>query len=1183
MQPKLLMNREYPSVTAFTATTRTFFGERTSSGSARYVFPGGVKNSCAAVATTVAAPGDGRSPTRAPRYIPFALVLVLLFLGTRMRAANLTTTNVQAAGANWTAAIWKTNGTGTAVGPPVAGNTYAIVDNGTIVAGNAANSRVRNPTSAVTSTFPGDSLTVGTNGEFRFKLDGSLATTLIFPGVGGNPGLIVDGGFLNIADFAAVTTIAGTVQVPSWAFVTLGDNNAGTGTARNAVLGARLSGAGTVAMTQTISTNCTLTVSCPTNTFTGNWIVSSGTLLGSATNSLGTNSITVDPLAVLALNTMTGPAVVEFGYDINSAGALTLANGGLLRLHQNCCFSAVTIEGTALSAGSHFYSELLASFPNSILPGGGGSITVQPYGTPPALAPSIITEPAPQVIYPGGTARFSVSALGQGALSYHWRKGGVNLSDGGNIGGATTTNLTVSNISAGDAAGYDVVVNNQGGSVTSIVASLTLAVPTDESFETAILTNAPVAYWQLNELSDPATNGPAFDYAGGFNGIYGVSVVNGNPNYNVAGPGSVDGFPGFGSGNAAAQFGHVAGSVVTCAPLNLDTNTVTICAWIMPNSSENALNAIVFSRGGGTVAGLRYSGSSDAFGNFTLGYAWNDDPNAANWNSQLIPPIGQWSFVSLVVTPTDATIYLLNTNGLLSATHILSHTNQSFGASTLIGWDMAGGGAGGRAFSGVIDEVAVFNRALSQNQIVSLYSAASGVTFFAPTIGVQPASQTVYEGQTGQLNVIASGTPPITYKWQAGASGSGIFTNLSDVGTIGGSTTATLTISNVAAANAGDYIVIITNAYGAVTSTVATLTVNPTGPPQAITLSTVQPLQTPTLDWNSPGWWSDGNPASVSAVSNPGSTYEILPGGLLRSPNGAADVTFPGNILTISGDGVLENNIVGPGSTIGELRFKQATLGTARFKKLVMNGGQLDVTTANIIVIAGEMDVLTNTPIYNDTTGDRGCQIDAWLTGSGTIEYYGYSLPNFQSGYIYNLNITGTSNTFSGKWNVVTGVLLGSGANSLGTNDIIVGTNGVLETTYNINNASGSLFLDGQMFLHQNDTFRSVTIDGIALSPATYTFAQLAAAYPTHFPTLWTQQSGSTFAAGSGSITVLSGPPGSVTIGIQRVGANIQLTWPQGTLQEAANVDGSWTTNGNNSPYTFSPTGPQKFFRVKVQ
>ena len=57
----------------------------------------------------------------------------------------------------------------------------------------------------------------------------------------------------------------------------------------------------------------------------------------------------------------------------------------------------------------------------------------------------------------------------------------------------------------------------------------------------------------------------------------------------------------------------------------------------------------------------------------------------------------------------------------------------------------------------------------------------------------------------------------------------------------------------------------------------------------------------------------------------------------------------------------------------------------------------------------------------------------------------------------------------------------------------------------------------------------------------------------------------------------------SVKLTVQKIGANVQLTWPQGTLLEANDVTGPYTTNTATSPYTFTPTAAKKFFRVKVQ
>jgi hypothetical protein len=49
----------------------------------------------------------------------------------------------------------------------------------------------------------------------------------------------------------------------------------------------------------------------------------------------------------------------------------------------------------------------------------------------------------------------------------------------------------------------------------------------------------------------------------------------------------------------------------------------------------------------------------------------------------------------------------------------------------------------------------------------------------------------------------------------------------------------------------------------------------------------------------------------------------------------------------------------------------------------------------------------------------------------------------------------------------------------------------------------------------------------------------------------------------------------------QVVGGQLTITWPVGTLLEATNLQGPWTTNSTVSPATIDMTGPQRFFRVK--
>ncbi|MFM1768866.1 MAG: hypothetical protein RJA22_1395 [Verrucomicrobiota bacterium] len=87
---------------------------------------------------------------------------------------------------------------------------------------------------------------------------------------------------------------------------------------------------------------------------------------------------------------------------------------------------------------------------------------------------SITQAPQPQTVDPGGSANFSVSASGDGPISYQWRFRGVAIL------GANLTTFNIPEARETDAGPYDVVAFNSFSSVTSAPALLTVG------------TNAPV-------------------------------------------------------------------------------------------------------------------------------------------------------------------------------------------------------------------------------------------------------------------------------------------------------------------------------------------------------------------------------------------------------------------------------------------------------------------------------------------------------------------------------------------------------------------------------------------------------------------------------------------------------------------------------------------------------------------
>ena len=101
-----------------------------------------------------------------------------------------------------------------------------------------------------------------------------------------------------------------------------------------------------------------------------------------------------------------------------------------------------------------------------------GSIAVT---TPPTIAPG--GQPQSRINSARTTATFTVLADGTEPLSYQWRKDGYNLSDSDNIFGSSSATLTLSNVFAADAGGYDVLVSNSADATTSAVAALTVIDP----------------------------------------------------------------------------------------------------------------------------------------------------------------------------------------------------------------------------------------------------------------------------------------------------------------------------------------------------------------------------------------------------------------------------------------------------------------------------------------------------------------------------------------------------------------------------------------------------------------------------------------------------------------------------------------------------------------------------------
>jgi len=254
-----------------------------------------------------------------------------------------------------------------------------------------------------------------------------------------------------------------------------------------------------------------------------------------------------------------------------------------------------------------------------------------------------------------------------------------------------------------------------------------------------------------------------------------------------------------------------------------------------------------------------------------------------------------------------------------------------------------------------------------------------------PTILSEPVSQTAPPGAT--LSFSVSALDATGYQWQAGAPGSGVYTNLLNAGQFSGVNTTNLTISNVGTNNNLDIVVVVSNGNGSVTS----------APPANLTVAGIiysESFNMPTVpdqSVNHVGWMNDVSGTYFNRIfsNNHGVTY---PRCAVYSYNGiGATEAFYGTTTTITGGPYpaspypVTNRMVFPGINLAVAQNVSFTVAMNTpsglpdgFICVQMNFGPWYVSTNAMQPTAGQTFV-TNSYKFNPT-------MSAWnqLTVSGT-------------------------------------------------------------------------------------------------------------------------------------------------------------------------------------------------------
>jgi hypothetical protein len=389
------------------------------------------------------------------------------------------------------------------------------------------------------------------------------------------------------------------------------------------------------------------------------------------------------------------------------------------------------------------------------------------------LPPNIVTQPFSQIITPGGAGTFSVVATGTPPLSYLWRLNNAILT------GATNATLALNNVQPTNDGAYVVVITNAYGAVTSSVANLLVAAPGT----TCASAPSGLIAWLPGE-------GNALDVVGGHNG----TLQNG---------------AGYAPGVAGQGFSFDGASAyVDLGAWSPGTNW-TIEAWVNPSATPGRRCTIA----GGMNNCMDWAITMD---NDQFGVIFRPPGGCTRTlGSSVFASPGTWYHIVGTCDGSTAQIYV---NGQFRASGPSDPGYTADASGLRIGGEIC---CTGNNFPGTVDEVAIYNRALSFEEIATIYLAgANGKCGVPPTMLNQPQSQAVLAGSNAVFNVSAVGEQPLYYQWQQNG------VPLVNAGNVSGCTNARLVITNISSSNGGIYSVVVSNAFGSVTSTGAVLAIS---------------------------------------------------------------------------------------------------------------------------------------------------------------------------------------------------------------------------------------------------------------------------------------------------------------------------------------------------------------------
>jgi hypothetical protein len=225
----------------------------------------------------------------------------------------------------------------------------------------------------------------------------------------------------------------------------------------------------------------------------------------------------------------------------------------------------------------------------------------------------------------------------------------------------------------------------------------------------ALALGAP-AHGAFNPLTDPAIVGWwACDEGEG------VTVADSSPNgrdgtaYSgtggAAGVGTITWVPGvYGS---AIELKNP--NLIQIPAVNITMTHATMAGWMKPLGAQAAWTSFIMTRGSATGLNI----NPDA-GNLQLCYHWGDAQSSWSYRPNASLTDNEWNFAAVTIAPDKAVFYL---NGAEAGTNAVAHASVNWNAAIFLGGDGSGSQDARRMTDGLLDDVSLFSRALTAEEI----------------------------------------------------------------------------------------------------------------------------------------------------------------------------------------------------------------------------------------------------------------------------------------------------------------------------------------------------------------------------------------------------------------------------------------------------------------------------------